>query len=49
MCEQLFANMKKARIKADYYYLFSAKAFSEELMEKAKEDKRFVLVDMKEL
>ena len=49
MCEELFASMKKARIKADYYFLFSAKAFSEELVEKAKTDKRFVLIDMNEL
>ena len=49
MCEQLFATMKKAKLKADYYYLFSAKEFDKLLLEKAKEDKRLVLVDMTEL
>lgn len=28
MCEELFANMKLARISAEYYFLFSAKAFA---------------------
>lgn len=49
MCEKLFDTMKKAKLKSDYYYLFSAKSFDEVLLEKAKEDPRLVLVDMTQL
>lgn len=49
MCEKLFDTMKKAKLKSGYYYLFSAKSFDDELLEKAKEDKRLVLVDMTQL
>lgn len=49
MCEKLFDTMKKAKLKSDYYYLFSAKSFDQELLEKSKEDKRLVLVDMTQL
>ena len=49
MCEKLFDTMKKAKLKAGYYYLFSAKSFDDELLEKAKEDERLVLVDMTQL
>lgn len=49
MCEKLFDTMKKAKLKSDHYYLFSAKSFDEELLEKAKEDERLVLVDMTQL
>lgn len=49
MCEKLFDTMKKAKLKSDHYYLFSAKSFDEELLEKAKEDQRLVLVDMTQL
>ena len=49
MCEKLFDTMKKAKLKSDHYYLFSAKSFDEQLLEKAKEDKRLVLVDMTQL
>lgn len=49
MCEKLFENMKLAKINAEYYFLFSAKGFSTELIEKAELDERFVLVDMNEL
>lgn len=49
MCEKLFDTMKKAKLKSDYYYLFSAKTFDQKLLEKAEEDKRLVLVDMTQL
>ncbi len=49
MCERLFYNMKQARISAEYYFLFSAKGFAASLEQKAKEDSRFILVDMNEL
>ena len=49
MCETLSANMQKAKIKAKYYFLFSARGFSAELVKKAKEDKSILLIDMNEL
>lgn len=49
MCEDLFANMKKAKIGAEYYFLFSAKGFAPKVAAMAEEDKRFILVDMNEL
>lgn len=49
MCEQLFSNMKKAKITAEYYFLFSAKGFDAAVTELAEKDKRFILVDMNEL
>lgn len=49
MCQELFANMKRAKIKAEYYFLFSAKGFSAEVTAMAESDKRFILVDMNEL
>lgn len=49
MCEKLFDTMKKAKLKSDHYYLFSAKSFDQELLDKAKEDQRLVLVDMTQL
>lgn len=49
MCDKLFDTMKKAKLKSDHYYLFSAKSFDQELLEKAKKDKRFTLVDMTQL
>lgn len=49
MCEELFSNMKKAKIKAQYYFLFSAKNFEPALIHLAEKDKRFILVDMNEL
>jgi AAA+ ATPase superfamily predicted ATPase len=48
-CQSLIANMKKARISAEYYYLFSATGFGASLVEASKEDSRYVLIDMKEL
>lgn len=47
--EKLDELMKQARISAKHYFLFSAKAFDEALIEKAKEDERFSLIDMTEL
>ncbi len=49
MCEKLFDTMQKARLKSNYYYLFSAKEFDQELLDKAEEDKRLILVDMTQL
>lgn len=49
MCEELFANMKRAKISAEYYFLFSAKGFEPALVQMAEQDKRFILVDMNEL
>ncbi len=49
MCEELFASMKLAKISAEYYFLFSAKAFAPEVAAMAESDSRFVLVDMNEL
>lgn len=49
MCEELFQNMKKAKIKAEYYFLFSAKGFDAKVRQLAEEDKRFILVDMNAL
>lgn len=42
-------SMKKAKIKAKYYYLFSAKNFDSPLKKLAEEDDRIVLVDMNRL
>lgn len=47
--EELLENMKRARISADYMYLFSAQGFSPELVQLSQEDGRFLLIDMKEL
>ena len=49
MCEALFASMQKARIKAEYYFLFSAKGFDAAVTQMAEKDPRFILVDMNEL
>lgn len=49
MCEELFANMKKAKITAEYHFLFSARGFDAAVRELAEKDKRFILVDMNEL
>lgn len=48
-CRDLQVNMKKARISAEYFYLFSATAFEQELVEAAAQDSRYVLIDMNEL
>ena len=49
MCEELFTAMKKAKIKAEYYFLFSAKGFAEDVIKMAEQNKQFLLVDMNEL
>ena len=49
MCQDLFDAMEKARITSEHIYLFSAKAFEPSLVQKAKEDARFELIDMNEL
>lgn len=49
MVDELLVNMKKARVNAKYYFLFSAKAFSEDLKALAEEDKSFMLIDMNQL
>ncbi|MFR4351903.1 MAG: ATP-binding protein [Roseburia sp.] len=49
MCEALFSNMERAKIKAEYYFLFSARRFAPAVREMAERDERFVLVDMNEL
>ena len=38
-----------AKIDAKYFFLFSAKGFSEEIRQLAEEDTRYILVDMNEL
>lgn len=49
MCEELQENMKRAKIKSEYYFLFSATEFEPALKELAEQDKRYILVDMNEL
>ena len=49
MCKDLFDSMTKAKITSNHIYLFSAKAFSADVVELARIDKRFELVDMNEL
>ena len=49
MCDELFDSMQKAKITSDHFYLFSAKAFEIAVVERAKEDSRFELIDMNEL
>ena len=45
----MLKNMKQAKIDAKYFFLFSAKGFSEEIRQLAEEDTRYILVDMNEL
>lgn len=49
MCEEMYENMQKARINSEHFYLFSAKEFEPDLVEYAKMDDRFELIDMNEL
>ncbi len=49
MCQQLFESMEQARITANYYYLFTAKSFDEELIKLVSGDKRILLVDMNKM
>lgn len=47
--EELNETLKKAKIKAKYYYFFSAEGFDASLLELAEKDDRYILIDMKEL
>lgn len=49
MFEQLKNNIQYAKIKTEYYYLFSAKKFEEKLIQASKTDSSIVLVDMNRL
>lgn len=49
MCDELADSMEKAKINSRHFYLFSAKAFAEDLMKYAADDPRFTLIDMNEL
>ncbi|SFP95516.1 hypothetical protein SAMN02910358_00254 [Lachnospiraceae bacterium XBB1006] len=49
MYEQLQKNMKDAKVKSEYCYLFSAKKFEEKLVAASKEDSRIVIVDLNEM
>lgn len=49
MCKELFDSMKKAKITSKHIYLFSAKAFAPDVIEMAKADPHFELIDMNEL
>ena len=47
--EALLDNLKQAKISAKYLYMISAQEYAEDFMQMAEEEKRFVLIDMKEL
>ncbi len=49
MFEELKNNIQYAKIKTEYYYLFSAKKFEEKLIQASTEDSKIVLVDMNHL
>ena len=49
MYEQLLLRLKDAKVKSEYCYLFSAKAFEPRLLEAAKNDPHIVIVDMNEM
>lgn len=49
MCQELFASMEQARVTANFYYLFTAKAFDEKLVRMVSRDSRIVLVDMNQI
>ena len=49
MCEDMYETMQKAKINSEHFYLFSAKSFEADLVEHAKRDTRFELIDMNEL
>ena len=49
MCQQLFRSMEQARVAANYYYLFTAKAFDEKLVRMVSQDSRILLVDMNKI
>lgn len=47
--EELEETMKMAKIKAKYYYFFSAEGFDDKLRALAQKDEKYVFIDMKEL
>ena len=49
MCLDLFDLMGQAKISADYYYLFSSRAFDEKLKKEAAKEPRIILVDISSL
>lgn len=49
MCQELFASMDQAKVAANFYYLFTAKAFDEKLVRMVSRDSRIVLVDMNQI
>lgn len=49
MCQQLFESMEQARVAANYYYLFTAKAFDEKLVRMVSQESRILLVDMAQI
>lgn len=49
MCADLFDSMKKAKLTSKHYYLFSAKAFDQNLVKQMKGNPSFTLIDMNEL
>lgn len=49
MCDDLADSMEKAKINSKHFYLFSAKSFSQDIINYTKNDDRFVLIDMNEL
>lgn len=49
MVKNMQESMEKARIKAEHFYLFSAKSFDLQLVEYAKKNPRVELIDMNEL
>lgn len=49
MCEDLLSTMEKAKIMAEYYFLFSAKGFEVNLKKLSQKNRRIILVDMNEL
>ncbi|MBE5900966.1 MAG: ATP-binding protein [Lachnospiraceae bacterium] len=49
MYERLLKNMKDAKVKSEYCYLFSAKKFEDRLIAASKEDSHIVIVDMNEM
>ncbi len=48
MCDKMFDAMEKAHISSKHFYLFSATSFDRYVIERAKEDSRYVLIDMNE-
>lgn len=49
MYQNLLDSMKAAKVKSEHCYLFSAKRFDQELMERAKAEPGIIIVDMNEM